>query len=35
VRMPETLGVVGDGARSEPLAIAQLLLVWHLLEALE
>jgi phosphoribulokinase len=32
--MPETLGELADG-RSEPLAIAQLLLVWHLLEALE
>ncbi len=33
--IPETLGTVGDDVRSEPLAIAQLLLVWHLLEALE
>ena len=32
--MPETLGVLADGSRSEPLAIAQLLLVWHLFEAL-
>ena len=32
--MPETLGVLADGRRSEPLAIAQLLLVWHLYEAL-
>jgi phosphoribulokinase len=33
--LPETLGGVVGGGRSEPLAIAQLLLVWHLLEALE
>jgi phosphoribulokinase len=33
--MPETLGSGVDGGRSEPLAIAQLLLVWHLLEALD
>jgi phosphoribulokinase len=33
--MPESLGVVAGGRRSEPLAIAQLLLVWHLLEALQ
>jgi phosphoribulokinase len=33
--IPDTLGTVGDDVRSEPLAIAQLLLVWHLLEALE
>jgi phosphoribulokinase len=33
--MPETLGGFADGRRSEPLAIAQLLLVWHLLAALE
>lgn len=33
--LPETLGGLADGRRSEPLAIAQLLLVWHLLEALE
>ena len=32
--LPETLGVLADGRRSEPLAIAQLLLVWHLYEAL-
>ena len=31
--LPDTLGMVGGG-RSEPLAIAQLLLLWHLLEAL-
>jgi phosphoribulokinase len=31
--MPETLGGVAGGGRSEALAIAQLLLVWHLLEA--
>ena len=35
VPVPELLGRVGDGIRSEPLAIAQLLLVWHLLEALQ
>jgi phosphoribulokinase len=33
--MPDSLGVFGNGRRSEALAIAQLLLVWHLLEALE
>jgi phosphoribulokinase len=33
--MPDSLGTFGDGRRSEALAIAQLLLVWHLLEALE
>ena len=33
--MPETLGGLADGSRSEPLAITQLLLVWHLLQALE
>jgi phosphoribulokinase len=32
--LPETLGVLADGGRNEPLAIAQLLLVWHLYEAL-
>jgi phosphoribulokinase len=32
--MPETLGVLADGSRNEPLAITQLLLVWHLLQAL-
>jgi phosphoribulokinase len=31
--VPETLGIFGTGRRSEPLAIAQLLLLWHLLEA--
>lgn len=31
--LPETLGIVARGRRSEPLAIAQLLLLWHLLEA--
>jgi phosphoribulokinase len=31
--MPETLGGLADGTRSEPLAITQLLLVWHLLQA--
>jgi phosphoribulokinase len=33
--MPDSLGVFADGRRSEALAITQLLLVWHLLEALE
>jgi phosphoribulokinase len=33
--MPDSLGGFASGRRSEPLAIAQLLLVWHLLEALE
>ncbi len=33
--MPETLGVLADGSRTEPLAITQLLLVWHLLQARE
>jgi phosphoribulokinase len=33
--MPDTLGTFAGGRRSEALAIAQLLLVWHLLEALE
>ena len=32
--LPDTLGIVGNGGRSEPLAIAQLLLLWHMLEAL-
>jgi len=32
--LPDTLGIVGGGRRSEPLAIAQLLVLWHLLEAL-
>ena len=32
--MPQTLGVLADGRRSEPLAIARLLLVWHLCEGL-
>jgi phosphoribulokinase len=31
--LPETLGEYAPGKRSEPLAIAQLLLLWHLLEA--
>ncbi len=34
-RMPELLGGFADGSRSEALAIAQLLLVWHLFEALK
>jgi phosphoribulokinase len=29
---PPTLGNIGDGARSEPLAITQLLLLYHLLD---
>ncbi len=33
--MPDSLGTLADGRRSEALAIAQLLVVWHLLEALE
>jgi phosphoribulokinase len=33
--MPDSLGGFANGTRSEALAIAQLLLVWHLLEALE
>jgi hypothetical protein len=31
--LPEKLGELAPGQRSEPLAIAQLLLLWHLLEA--
>ena len=31
--LPEMLGEYAPGKRSEPLAIAQLLLLWHLLEA--
>jgi phosphoribulokinase len=31
--LPETLGTLDDGRRSEPLAITQLLLLYHLLEA--
>jgi phosphoribulokinase len=33
--MPDSLGTFADGTRSEALAIAQLLLVWHVLEAME
>ena len=33
--MPDSLGCLANGQRSESLAIAQLLLVWHLLEALD
>jgi phosphoribulokinase len=33
--MPDSLGGFANGRRSEALAIAQLLLVWHLLEALD
>jgi len=31
--LPDSLGQYAPGKRSEPLAIAQLLLLWHLLEA--
>ena len=31
--LPERLGILDDGRRSEPLAITQLLLLYHLLEA--
>jgi phosphoribulokinase len=31
--LPESLGTLDDGRRSEPLAITQLLLLYHLLEA--
>jgi phosphoribulokinase len=31
--LPDTLGEYRPGKRSEALAIAQLLLLWHLLEA--
>jgi phosphoribulokinase len=31
--LPDTLGEYAPGKRSEALAIAQLLLLWHLLEA--
>ena len=31
--LPDTLGSLGGGDRSEPLAITQLLLLYHLLEA--
>jgi phosphoribulokinase len=31
--LPDSLGEYAPGRRSEPLAIAQLLLLWHLLEA--
>jgi phosphoribulokinase len=31
--LPSSLGQLGEGARSEPLAITQLLLLYHLLEA--
>ena len=31
--LPDKLGEYAEGRRSEPLAIAQLLLLWHLLEA--
>ena len=33
--MPDSLGGFANGTRSEALAIAQLLLVWHLLEAMD
>ena len=31
--LPERLGILDDGRRSEPLAITQLLLLYHLLDA--
>jgi phosphoribulokinase len=31
--LPDSLGILDDGRRSEPLAITQLLLLYHLLEA--
>lgn len=31
--LPDTLGVVRDGSRSEPLAVVQLLLLFHLVQA--
>lgn len=31
--VPESLGAMGDGGRSEPLAIVQLLLLNHLIQA--
>jgi phosphoribulokinase len=31
---PDCLGRIGDGTRTEPLAITQLLLLYHLLDAI-
>ena len=31
--LPDSLGVVGEGSRSEPLAITQLILLYHLIQA--
>jgi len=31
--LPESLGVLGDSARSDPLAVTQLLLLYHLMDA--
>ena len=31
--IPESLGVIEDGVRSEPLAISQLILLYHLFQA--
>jgi phosphoribulokinase len=31
--LPQALGVVGNGTRSEPLAVVQLILLYHLLMA--
>jgi len=30
---PSTLGAIGEGRRSEPLAITQLMLLYHLLDS--
>ena len=32
-QIPESLGVIEDGERSEPLAISQLILLYHLFQA--
>ena len=31
--LPQALGTIGDGDRSEPLALTQLILLFHLLQA--
>jgi phosphoribulokinase len=31
--LPSTLGQIGEGTRSEPLAITQLLLLYHMLDS--
>lgn len=31
--LPSALGQIGEGVRSEPLAITQLLLLYHMLDA--